>query len=74
MNVRGAHKNSSKHYVQGKERKALKPFRANQAQEEQLDSSIEREYPFICKMNRRDLFERIQGLSRPLDLKKERRH
>jgi hypothetical protein len=34
MNVRGARKNSSKRYVQEKEHKALKPFRANQAQEE----------------------------------------
>jgi hypothetical protein len=51
MNVRGRWKISSKHYVQGKERKDLKPFRANQAQEEQLDSSIEMEYPFVWKMN-----------------------
>jgi hypothetical protein len=34
MNVRGAWKNSSKLYVQEKERKNLKPFRENKAQEE----------------------------------------
>jgi hypothetical protein len=34
MNVRGARKDSSKCYILEKERKALKPFRANQAQEE----------------------------------------